>query len=223
MEASTKSYNGIDVIPEDIATVQGKNWLNSTPILVIIQMEIDHKKYEDQRGISLIDPLITSLIAHSDDYEEAASIIDSISQLRLSENLILMPINNQHSASSSGDHWSLCIMQTSRVWHLCSMNRDMPKSAKQALKYLGQFANKKESDMDTLVKQTNLTYGQKNSHDCGLFVIELARNIIRSYCEKNAQNIDIDTLIHTVAQNTRFNSAELRTEIMNKLNKLPTK
>lgn len=147
----------------DVATLSKGGWLNDNIISFYLQY-LETKTYNDLNEVALLAAEVVQLIKSL----TTADIERMFSHLK-SKKLIVLPINDCSISSTGGTHWSLLIYHRGAFFHL-----DSSSSRNSEDSYLvGGLLSRALFGKKLPITELRCA-SQRNSNDCGLYVLEFA-------------------------------------------------
>ncbi|KAI4322218.1 hypothetical protein L6164_021930 [Bauhinia variegata] len=209
------SYNDVVLRRSDLGILSGPYFLNDRIIEFYFSYLASSYPTKD---ILLVPPSIAFWIMQCPVVE---SLRDFLEPLHLSEKtLVIFPINNNDDVSlaEGGSHWSLLVYYRNAnnfVHHdsLNGMNRVPAKKLyKAVVGYMGMGVSDSASEAEFL--ECSDSPKQRNGHDCGLYVIAIARVICSWYVDSKNTGLNGLWFSDVKEQVKPSVVAEMRSEIL---------
>ncbi|NXG53740.1 SENP8 protease, partial [Psilopogon haemacephalus] len=168
----------------DVALLDPPNWLNDQIIGFAFEYFANHEFKAFWDEICFISPEVAQFIKCADNREEVGVFLQPLDLL--SKKLVLFPINDNSNQLAGGTHWSLLVYYGDKdcFGHYDSRSTYNSTHAKQVAEKVEFFISPR-AGKTTLVEELAPT--QKNSYDCGMYVICMAEAVCRHYYDDKAK------------------------------------
>ncbi|XP_064013162.1 sentrin-specific protease 8 [Pogoniulus pusillus] len=170
------SYKDSLLRQSDVALLDPPNWLNDHIIGFAFEYFAHHQFELFRDQLCFISPEVAQFIKCADSLEEVGSFLEPL-QLR-DRRLIFFPINDNSYQLAGGTHWSLLVYCRDKdcFSHYDSRGTYNSLHASQVVDKVEFFV--RPSRGKTIVVE-ELVPSQRNSYDCGMYVICVAEAICR--------------------------------------------
>merc|ERR1712243_279477 len=169
-------YKGVNITKEDVKTLDRGQWVNDE-IIALHQVIVEEDRTVEKHGILYVTPSNTFLLKKS---KEGKLIAEMKREWEIRKTKwIFYPINNNNETEKvGGTHWSLLIFNrtSNKYYHYDPIKGTNREHARVLI------AKTKDSSKDDPIYIEMECPQQKNSSDCGIYVMlitaELTNNII---------------------------------------------
>lgn len=208
------SYNDVVLRRSDLDILNGPNFLNDRVIEFYLSFL---STVHTSPAISLIPPSIAFWISNCPDTE---SLFDFMKPLELHDkDLLIFPVNDNPDVelAEGGLHWSLLVYykEANSFFHHDSLMGVNKWNAKQLFKAVSPFV----SNGNAAYRECTDTPQQKNGHDCGVYLLAIARVICEWFSSGGMKNRD-ELWFTDVKETVPDLANHLRAEILGLIEKL---
>ncbi|NXF86848.1 SENP8 protease, partial [Eubucco bourcierii] len=168
----------------DVALLDPPNWLNDQIIGFAFEYFAHHEFKAFWQEICFISPEVAQFIKCADNPQEVGLFLQPL-QLH-GKKLVLFPINDNSNQLAGGTHWSLLVYYGDKdcFSHYDSRGTYNASHAKQVVEKV-EFFVRPSAGKTILVEELGPT--QKNSYDCGMYVICMAEAVCRRYYDDDTE------------------------------------
>ena len=157
----------VSISSKDALCLLGQEWLDDKIIEFYLEYLRLIKFKRFSKYIQIIGPCVAHLIKTMDSKDDAISAM--LDPLKIDERrVVLIPVNNAETSSSSGTHWSLMVYvpRQKTFYHLDTLRKMNDDAANQIAHRVAETLGEPGYDLYAY----NGTQ-QGNAHDCGVYVL----------------------------------------------------
>ncbi|XP_060587910.1 sentrin-specific protease 8-like [Ruditapes philippinarum] len=186
------SFNDSLIHQSDVDLLDGPNWINDNLINFCFEYFEKEQFNHSADKLALISPDVVQFIKLAPDDE----LGEFLKPLNLpSKEFIFLPVNdNQVSNQAGGTHWSLLVYVRNKqeFRHYDSMECTNKEIAKILAYKVQPYFQAPRGRMKVIEVDSPK---QKNSFDCGVYVISIAEHLCKELCE--GYNIPLNDLVNS--------------------------
>ncbi|KAL4227095.1 hypothetical protein ACF0H5_015069 [Mactra antiquata] len=186
------SFNDSLLHKSDVDLLNGPNWINDKLISFCFEYFEKEQFNHSADKLALLSPEVAQFIKLAPDDDLGTCL----GPLNLpSKQFVFLPVNdNQITCQAGGTHWSLLvyIRNKQEFRHYDSMECSNKEIAKMLAYKLQPYVQAPRGRMKVLEVDSPK---QKNSYDCGMFVISIAEHLCKELCE--GYNIPLNDLVNS--------------------------
>ncbi|CAM0950583.1 unnamed protein product [Alopecurus aequalis] len=220
------SYGDVVLLRSDLAILRGRHFLNDRIIaFYLAYLSSAFGGNDDDADLLLLPPSIPYLLSNLPDPESVAMVAEP---LRLaSRRLALLPVNDNPDASlaEGGSHWTLLVLDATtdasrpRFVHHDSLGVVNVPAARCLAAALRPLLPEADNGVPLVEGPTPM---QVNGHDCGVYVVAVARAICNWWRDRRGQQQEWGTdWFDTVRNEVNAESVKaMRAEMLHLISRL---
>ncbi|KAJ3026322.1 UNVERIFIED_CONTAM: transcriptional regulator swi6 [Siphonaria sp. JEL0065] len=173
MDPIILTLGDVSLRASDLYLLNDGQWLNDS----LIQFSFETMEY-DKRTTCLVSPSVVHLLSHVDQLDFAQAIAEPLKLSKM--DIVFLPVNDSEDIEApGGSHWSLLVFSRPdhSFFYYDSMSKFNLKAAQRVREKFWPLLRRHATEGPAYFQEMDIQR-QMNGHDCGVYVISIAEQLL---------------------------------------------